>query len=81
MPLDPLLATRGPRGVALDTLRDSGVKSVKLLPVITSRDGIHEVEVSFPENQIYVSVVNDTLNEQKFIVPRLGDRNFNTPRL
>ena len=82
--LDPMLATGGSAGVALATLRDSGVKSVKLLSVIASRDGIREVESSFPKTQIYVCAVDDTLNEQKFIVPGLGDagdRIFNTPGL
>ncbi len=82
--LDPMLATGGSAGVALSTLRDAGVKSVKLLSVIASRDGIAEVESSFPETQIYVCAVDDTLNEQKFIVPGLGDagdRIFNTPGL
>ena len=82
--IDPMLATGGSAGVALATLRDSGVKSVKLLSVIASRDGIREVESSFPKTQIYVCAVDDTLNEQKFIVPGLGDagdRIFNTPGL
>ena len=82
--LDPMLATGGSAGVALSTLRDAGVKSVKLLSVIASRDGIAEVASSFPETQIYVCAVDDTLNEQKFIVPGLGDagdRIFNTPGL
>ena len=84
MVLDPMLATGGSAGVALSTLRNAGVKSVKLLSVIASRDGIAEVESSFPETQIYVCAVDDTLNEQKFIVPGLGDagdRIFNTPGL
>ena len=80
--LDPMLATGGSATAALETLREWGVPSIKLLSVIGARDGIREVETHFPEVEIFVCTVDDQLNEQKFIVPGLGDagdRIFNTP--
>ena len=81
--LDPMLATGGSAGLALAALRDRGVSAVKLLSVIASRDGIREVVSQFPETQIYVCAIDPDLNDQKFIVPGLGDagdRIFNTPQ-
>jgi len=79
--LDPMLATGGSVMAALMTLRDWGVKQVKVVSLIASRTGIEAVESQFPEAQIYVCQVDPVLNDQKFIVPGLGDagdRIFNT---
>lgn len=79
--LDPMLATGGSAVAALSALREWGVPRVKLLAVIASQDGIRQVESLFPETQVYVCAVDAVLDEQKFIVPGLGDagdRIFNT---
>lgn len=79
--LDPMLATGGSAVAALATLREWGVKQVKLLSIIASSDGIAEVELQFADTQIYVCAIDPMLNDQKFIVPGLGDagdRIFNT---
>jgi uracil phosphoribosyltransferase len=71
--LDPMLATGGSAMLALKTLAEWGVAAVKLLSMIASAEGIREVERSFPQTQIYVGAIDATLNDQKFIVPGLGD--------
>lgn len=79
--LDPMLATGGSVMAALMTLRDWGVKQVKVVSLIASREGVETVESQFPEAQIFVATVDPVLNDQKFIVPGLGDagdRIFNT---
>jgi len=79
--LDPMLATGGSAMAALMTLREWGVKQVKVVSLIASREGVESVSSQFPEAQIYVAQVDPELNEQKFIVPGLGDagdRIFNT---
>lgn len=79
--LDPMLATGGSAMAALMTLREWGVKKVKVVSLIASREGVDTVESQFPEAQIYVCQVDPILNDQKFIVPGLGDagdRIFNT---
>jgi len=81
MILDPMLATGGSVMAALMTLREWGVKQVKVVSLIASREGVETVESQFPEAQIYVCQVDPILNDQKFIVPGLGDagdRIFNT---
>ena len=79
--LDPMLATGGSAIAALNTLKEWGVPRIKLLSIIASSDGIAEVTASDPDTQIYITAVDPKLNDQKFIVPGLGDagdRIFNT---
>ena len=79
--LDPMLATGGSVIAALMTLREWGVKHVKVVALIASQDGIDAVTTQFPEAQIFVCVVDPILNDRKYIVPGLGDagdRIFNT---
>ncbi|MEN1679195.1 MAG: uracil phosphoribosyltransferase [Planctomycetota bacterium] len=81
--VDPMLATGGSAVAALKTLAEWGVPRLKLLSIIASSEGVATVESEFPEAQIYVCAVDAELNNQKFIVPGLGDagdRTFNTPR-
>lgn len=79
--LDPMLATGGSAASALAALRRWGVPSLKLLALIAAPEGLAELESQFPDAQVYVCSVDECLNEQKFIVPGLGDagdRSFNT---
>ena len=79
--LDPMLATGGSAASACEALKRWGVSKIKLLSVIAAPEGIAELTKNFPEVQIYVCVIDEKLNEQKFIVPGLGDagdRSFNT---
>lgn len=79
--LDPMLATGGSAKLALESLQRRNVPRLKLLSVIASREGIEAVNKEFPETQIYVCAVDAELDENKFIVPGLGDagdRIFNT---
>ena len=79
--VDPMLATGGSASAALDTLQKWGVRRLKLLSIIAAPEGIAEIEESFESVQTYVCAVDEKLNDQKFIVPGLGDagdRTFNT---
>lgn len=78
---DPMLATGGSAVAALNALQRWGVKQVKLLSVIASREGVETVQREFPDTQIYVCVIDPELNSRKYIIPGLGDagdRFFNT---
>jgi uracil phosphoribosyltransferase len=79
--LDPMLATGGSAIAALEALREWGVPQIKVLSLLAAEEGIHRVETEFPDAQIYVCQIDPELNDQKFIVPGLGDagdRIFNT---
>ena len=79
--LDPMLATGGSATLALETLRDWGVPTVKMLSLIASAEGAAAVAGQFPDVQVVAAAVDATLDGRKFIVPGLGDagdRIFNT---
>ena len=81
--VDPMLATGGSAVAALSTLTDWGVADMRLLSIIAAPEGIAEVEKQFPATPIHVCVIDECLNDRKFIVPGLGDagdRIFNTER-
>lgn len=79
--LDPMLATGGSAAMAIATLQEWGVKTIKMLSIISAPEGIARMEKEFPEVEIHTCAIDSCLNEQKFIVPGLGDagdRIFNT---
>jgi len=71
--VDPMLATGGSAAAAAQFLRDKGAKSIKLLVIVASPEGIREVAKSCDEVRIYTCAVDSHLNDQGYIVPGLGD--------
>ena len=71
--LDPMLATGGSAIDAIQTLKEKGVKKLKFLSIIAAPEGLRKVEQMYPDVQIYCAHIDDKLNENKYIVPGLGD--------
>ena len=71
--LDPMLATGGTAVDAIDLLKKKGVTKVKFLSIIASPEGIEKVKTLHPDVQIYCAHIDEGLNENKYIVPGLGD--------
>lgn len=83
MIVDPMLATGGSAVMAMEEIRAWGAKKIKMLSIIAAPEGIAFVQQHFPDVEIYTCVIDERLNENKFIVPGLGDagdRIFNTLR-
>lgn len=79
--LDPMLATGGSAIAAGETLKNWGVKKIKMLSLISAPEGIARMQAALPEIEIHTCAIDRGLNEHKFIVPGLGDagdRIFNT---
>lgn len=79
--VDPMLATGGSASAAIKTLKDWGVSNICLLSIISAPEGITCVSDRYPDVKIYTCSIDRELNEQKFILPGLGDagdRIFNT---
>lgn len=68
-----MLATGGSACDAIELLKEKGVKKIKFLCIIAAPEGIKKVEESYPDVQIYCAHIDDKLNENKYIVPGLGD--------
>jgi uracil phosphoribosyltransferase len=71
--IDPMLATGGSAVAALDLLRAAGAVHVRIVCIVAAPGGIAFVEQHHPEVSIYTPVVDQKLNEHKYIVPGLGD--------
>ena len=79
--LDPMLATGGSATMAYDAMQNWGVKTIKMLSIIAAPEGIERLQRDCPGIELHTCVVDERLNENKFIVPGLGDagdRIFNT---
>ena len=72
--VDPMLATGGSAIAALDVLKNEyGCKSITLMDIIAAPEGIEAVSKAHPDVDIFVTAVDEKLNENAFIVPGLGD--------
>lgn len=71
--VDPMLATGGSAVAAIDVLKRDGAKTIKLVNVVASPEGIEEVHKYHPDVDIYVANIDEKLNDHGYIVPGLGD--------
>ena len=72
--VDPMLATGGSVIASIDILKNEyGCKSITLMNIIAAPEGIAAVTAAHPDIDIYVTAVDEKLNEHAYIVPGLGD--------
>ena len=71
--IDPMLATGGSAVAALDMLSRAGARHIRLVCIVAAPEGVALVERAYPRVPIYTPVIDEGLNDQKFIVPGLGD--------
>lgn len=71
--IDPMLATGGSAVDAIDLLKSKGVTKIKFLSIISAPEGLKAVTKKHPDVTIYTAHIDDHLNENKYIVPGLGD--------
>ena len=71
--LDPMLATGGSACDAIELLKNKGVKTIKFLCIIAAPEGLEVVTKKHPDVKIYCASIDDHLNNNKYIVPGLGD--------
>jgi uracil phosphoribosyltransferase len=71
--IDPMLATGGSIVATIDSLKDKGIENITVISLISSPEGIKRVEEAHPDVNIYTSSIDECLDENKFIIPGLGD--------
>ncbi|MGL5633685.1 MAG: uracil phosphoribosyltransferase [Sarcina sp.] len=71
--VDPMLATGGSAADAIGLLKQKGAKSIKLMCLISSPEGIEAIKNAHPDVDIFIGAVDEKLNEHGYIVPGLGD--------
>lgn len=71
--LDPMLATGRSLAKAISIVKKHQPKSIRLVSIVSAKQGINVVQTAHPDVDIYVSVVDAKLNKHGYIVPGLGD--------
>lgn len=71
--IDPMLATGNSAIHAIEELKKMGVKNIKFMCIVCSPEGVENVRNAHPDVDIYTGSVDSCLNEDKYIVPGVGD--------
>jgi uracil phosphoribosyltransferase len=73
--LDPMLATGGSATLAAGLLMNEGYapQDIYFTGVVAAREGIERLATVIPRDNIVVAATDPALNDQKYIVPGLGD--------
>lgn len=71
--VDPMLATGGSSIAAVNSLKERGCTSIKLMCLIGAPEGIQAMQEAHPDVDIYIAAIDEKLNEHGYIVPGLGD--------
>ena len=80
--VDPMVATGGSMVDALELIFKREPLEVITLNIIGSPEGLEVVQSAYPGVDIYIAQIDERLNEDKYIIPGLGDagdRAYNTP--
>lgn len=71
--VDPMLATGNSAVSAIDQLKRAGATKLRLVCVVGCPQGVAHVEAAHPDVPIYLSTLDEGLNEHGYIFPGLGD--------
>ncbi len=71
--LDPMLATGGSAVDAISQIKAHGAKNIRFMCIIAAPEGLAALQEAHPDVQIYIGALDEKLNENKYIVPGLGD--------
>jgi uracil phosphoribosyltransferase len=82
---EPMVATGGTLGMVIQLLKDQGVKEENIIIacVCAAPEGLLQLNKQFPNINLVMTVLDEKLNERKYIVPGIGDfgdRYFGTIR-
>ena len=71
--VDPMLATGGSAVDAIDNIKKKGGKDISFMCLIAAPEGIEALTNAHPDVDIFIAQQDEYLNENKYIVPGLGD--------
>lgn len=71
--VDPMLATGGSASDAITMLKKRGCTNIKLMCLVGAPEGANKVMEDHPDVDIYIAALDEKLNEDKYIIPGLGD--------
>ena len=79
--VDPMVATGGSMIDAIEVIKTKEPSKIITLNIIGSPEGLKVLKNKYPEVDIYIAQIDERLNDDKFIIPGLGDagdRSYNT---
>lgn len=79
--VDPMVATAGSLCDAISVIKNRAPKKIITLNIIGSPEGMDILTKKHPDVETYIAHIDDKLNENKYIIPGLGDagdRSYNT---
>lgn len=71
--LDPMLATGGSAVDAIQMVKNHGAKSIRFMCIIAAPEGMKLLTNVHPDVPVYCAALDSHLNEDKYIIPGLGD--------
>jgi len=75
MLVDPMMATSGSAKMAIQVLAKANVRpeNIMFLNLICAPEGLKALTDEYPQVQVVTGAIDDCLDENRFIVPGLGD--------
>ena len=73
MVLHPMLATGNSAVAAVDRLKESGARSVRIVSILATPPAIENLRARHPDVRLYTAAVDPGLTETGYILPGLGD--------
>ena len=58
---------------SISQLKERGCSNIKFMCIIAAPEGVEALSAAHPDVQIYCGALDSHLNEDKYIVPGLGD--------
>ncbi len=71
--LDPMLATGGSAIAAIDFIKQRGCSNITMMCLVGCPEGVAALQAAHPDVDLYIAAIDERLNENKYIVPGLGD--------
>ncbi|MED6306515.1 MAG: uracil phosphoribosyltransferase, partial [Planctomycetota bacterium] len=71
--VDPMLATGGSASAAVTLLKRRGCRRIRLICLVSAPEGVARLERDHPDVVVYSACLDESLNEEGYIVPGLGD--------
>ena len=71
--VDPMLATGGSASAAVTLLKKRGCRRIRLICLVSAPEGVARLEKDHPDVVVYSACLDESLNEDGYIVPGLGD--------
>ena len=71
--LDPMLATGNSAVAAVDRLKETSPRSIRLVCLVSCPEGIRTFHDAHPDVAVYTAAVDRQLNDHGYIMPGLGD--------